>query len=130
MENSQIDDCEQSWTFEDDSIDFVHLRYLLGSIRDWYNLLGQAFRCTKPGGYVESFEATPRMESDDKTVKDDSAHAQWGRLFMEGGKQIGRSFTIVDDGTQRAAMEKAGFVNIKEKAVKVRLIIVPILASY
>lgn len=44
---------------------------------------------------------------------------QWGKFFVEGGKKIGRSFTIVEDGVQRIAMEKAGFVNLEEKNFKV-----------
>lgn len=99
------------------------MRYMTGSLRDWFNLFDQAFQCVKPGGYVESFEAAPRFESDDGTVRDDSAMAQWGRLFVEGGKKIGRSFTMVDEGTQKSAMEKAGFINIQEHEVKVCLIV-------
>lgn len=44
---------------------------------------------------------------------------QWGKFFVEGGKKIGRSFTIVEDGVQRSAMEKAGFVDLEEKNFKV-----------
>ena len=62
------------------------------------------------------------MHSDDGTLSDKDAIAQWGPLFIEGGKAIGRSFTIVDDGTQREAMEKAGFVDIQEKMIKVSAI--------
>lgn len=32
---------------------------------------------------------------------------------------MGRSFTIVDDDTQRKAMKEAGFVDIQEKWIKV-----------
>lgn len=95
------------------------MRYLIGSIPDWNYLFEQAFRCTKPGGYVESFEGEPRYKSDDGTVTEDSALAQWGKLFIEGAKILGRSVTIVDDGTQKAAMEHAGFVDIQERVVKV-----------
>lgn len=55
--------------------------------------------------------------------------AQWGKLFLEGGKILGRIFTMVDDGTQRSAMEKAGFIDIKEHDVKVCLGIFLVLIS-
>lgn len=97
------------------------MRYLTGSIKDWMNLFEQAARCTKPGGYVESYEATPYLTSDDGTVKVGSAMEQWGKFFIEGGKKIGRSFLVVDEGTQRAGMESAGLVNIQEKDFKVSL---------
>ena len=101
------------------------MRYLTGSVKDWYRLLEQAFRCTKPGGYVQSFEARPYFSSDDGTLRDDSALAQWGKFFIEGGKMIGRTFSMVDDGTQKDAMEKAGFVDVEERFFKVSLIASP-----
>lgn len=30
----QIDDCQLDWTFEPESFDFIHIRYLQGSIED------------------------------------------------------------------------------------------------
>ena len=44
----EIDDCTLPWTFDPDSIDFVHLRYLVGSIQDWPGLFKEAYRCIKP----------------------------------------------------------------------------------
>ncbi len=74
----------------------------------------------KPGGYLESYEASPRVYSDDDTLGDKSAISQWGSLFIEGGKKIGRSFDIVEENTQNKAMQDAGFVDIQEKWIKVR----------
>lgn len=93
---------------------------MLGSIVDWGAFFKQAYRCCKPGGYLESYEASTRVLSDDGTLPPNSATAQWTSLFIEGGKAIGRSFTIVDEGVQRKAMEDAGFVDIQEKNIKVR----------
>lgn len=117
-----MEDCEESWTYEPDSIDFVHMRYLTGSIKDWFSLFEQAFKCIKPGGYLESYEASPHIVSDDGTVEDGSALNQWGKIFVAGGEKVGRIFTMYEQGTQRAAMEKAGFVNIQERNVRVSLI--------
>ncbi|KAK0711788.1 S-adenosyl-L-methionine-dependent methyltransferase [Lasiosphaeris hirsuta] len=115
----EMDDCTQDWTFGTDNFDFVHIRYLLGCIPDWTHLFKQAFVALKPGGYLESYEGSPNVYSDDNTLPPTSAIAQWGPLFINGGKTIGRSFTIVDDGVQRKAMEEAGFVDIKERMIKV-----------
>lgn len=95
------------------------MRYLTGSIKDWFGLFEQAFIATKPGGYIESYEASPYIISDDDTVKEGSAMAQWGPLFVAGGEQTGRSFTMYEEGTQRAAMEKAGLINIQERNLRV-----------
>lgn len=97
------------------------MRYMTGSlsVQAWYDLFREAFRCTKPGGYFESFEAAPFFDSDDDTVTDTSALSQWGKLFVEGGKKIGTTFTMVIDGTQRKGMEEAGYVDIEERDFKV-----------
>ncbi|KAF5002116.1 hypothetical protein FGRMN_599 [Fusarium graminum] len=115
----EIEDCTQEWTFAPNSQDYIHFRWLVGSIVDWEQLFKQAYACLKPGGYVESHEALSRMDCDDGSITEKSAMNQWGKFFIEGGKKIGRSFTIVEDGVQRSAMEKAGFVNLEENNFKV-----------
>ncbi|KAJ3535436.1 hypothetical protein NM208_g7135 [Fusarium decemcellulare] len=110
----EIEDCTQKWTFASDSADYVHMRWLVGSIKDWPALSAEAFRVCKPGGWVESHETSSIITSDDDTVDGDSAMGQWGKIFIEGSKKIGSSFTVVEDETQKKALEKAGFTNIQE----------------
>ncbi|KAI8681068.1 hypothetical protein NCS55_00356600 [Fusarium keratoplasticum] len=110
----EIEDCTREWTFKSGSTDYIHMRWLMGSIRDWNFLSSEAFTVCKPGGWVESHEASSNINSDDNTVDGNSAMGQWGKLFIEGSKKIGTSFTVVEDGTQRKALEKAGFINIQE----------------
>ncbi|ENH70496.1 hypothetical protein FOC1_g10012426 [Fusarium oxysporum f. sp. cubense race 1] len=114
-----IEDCTQEWTFAPNSQDYIHFRWLVGSIVDWDQLFKEAYKCLKPGGYIESHEALSRMDCDDGSITERSAMHQWGKFFVEGGKKIGRSFTIVEDGVQRSAMEKAGLVNLEERDFKV-----------
>ena len=96
------------------------MRLLVGSVSDWDALFAEAYRTLKPGGWIESYEGRPNVESDDGTVTDSSAMGQWGQIFIHFGETIGRSFTIVADGVQRKAMEAAGFVDIQEQEFKVR----------
>lgn len=97
----------------------MHLRYLTGCIKDWPALFRQAYRCTKPGGYVESYDGGPVFYSDDGTLKDNHAIAQWGKLFIEGGKKLDQTFDIVTENVQREGMEDAGFVVEGQKDLKV-----------
>lgn len=99
----------------------MHVRWLVGSIPDWTALFKQAYRCLKPGAYLESHEASARVLSDDGSVHDGSALGQWGEIFIEGGRKIGRPFTVVEDELQKKAMEEAGFVNIKVTTLKVSI---------
>ncbi|OLN86445.1 Phosphomethylethanolamine N-methyltransferase 2 [Colletotrichum chlorophyti] len=110
----EIDDCTCEWTFEPESFDYVHIRFLVGSIRDWPALFKQAYRALKPGGYLESFEVSPAILSDDDTVPETSALGQWGKFFEEGGRKMGRTFRVLDEDLQRISMEEAGFENITE----------------
>ena len=91
---------------------------MTGSIPDWPALFKHAFRCLRPGGYVESHEPSSMIRSDDGTVSEDSALARWGPLFAAAGEKSGRTFTVVDDGLQRKGMEEAGLVDIEERIIK------------
>lgn len=95
------------------------MRFLVGSIDDWKALFREAYRSCKPGGYVESFEVSPFIESDDGTVTDSTALGQWGKFYVEGGRKFGRTFMVYGEGIQRSAMQEAGFVDIEETNLKV-----------
>lgn len=107
----EIDDACRPWTYPDNSFDFVHLRYLFGSIDDWNALFKEAYRVLKPGGYIETFEAASTFQSDDGSLAEDSPFHQWGKVFVEAGKKFGRSFSVIEDNTQQSALAAAGFVD-------------------
>lgn len=88
------------------------MRWLIGSIRDWPGLFEQAFRVCRPGGWVESFEPSLTLTNDNCSISDHSAMGRWGKLFAEGGRRRGASFTVVEEGVQERAMRAAGFVDI------------------
>lgn len=110
-------------------MDYVHIRWLVGSISDWERLYAQAYRVLKPGGWLESYEGLAGVESDDNSVPGTSALGQWGKIFINFGESIGRSFTIVSDNVQSKAMEVAGFTDVQEENFKVRSRN-PVLLSY
>ncbi|KAK7428116.1 hypothetical protein QQZ08_005355 [Neonectria magnoliae] len=85
---SGIEDCTREWTFASDTIDYIHMRWLVGSILDW---------CCRPGGWFESLETSPVIECDDDTAKEDSEIEKLGKIFIEGAKKLGTSFTVLQD---------------------------------
>ncbi|PGH07447.1 hypothetical protein GX51_01748 [Blastomyces parvus] len=117
-----IDDfTEYPWTYEDNSIDFIHARDLFGCIPDWSQFLAQCYRTTKPGGYVEVFNRAVWLECDDNSIPSDEKHAMniWYREFREVGERLGKTTTIIE--RQREEMEKAGFVDVTEVKLKMPL---------
>jgi SAM-dependent methyltransferase len=72
-----VDDMEDEWGYERKPFDFIHARYLAGSIRDWPRLLKQAYRCTAPGGWVEFQDWDCMVESPDNSIPKDSAFWRW-----------------------------------------------------
>ncbi|KAK1780985.1 S-adenosyl-L-methionine-dependent methyltransferase [Copromyces sp. CBS 386.78] len=113
-----IDDATKEWTFKDNHFDYVHMSFLNGAIENWGNLYKQAYRVCKPGGWVEHVDTSPIIECDDGTVPPDSAMVEYGRVMAEAGRRIGRSLTIVHDGTQEPGLKEAGFVNLQTKTWK------------
>ncbi|KAI1099911.1 S-adenosyl-L-methionine-dependent methyltransferase [Jackrogersella minutella] len=110
----EIDDCIKEWTWPDNNFDFIHMRYLFGAISDWNALFRQAFRCCKPGGWVQSCECDCMMSSDDGSIKEDGVVATfWNPLWAEMSK-LGPSFKVLEERRQNKGFEEAGFVDITE----------------
>ncbi|TDZ71701.1 Secondary metabolism regulator LAE1 [Colletotrichum trifolii] len=110
----EMEDCTREWTFAAGTFDYIHIRFLVGSVQDWPELFRQAYAALRPGGYLESFEVSPAILSDDDTVPETSALGQWGKFFEEGGRKMGRTFRVLDENLQRTSMEAAGFESITE----------------
>ncbi|KAI1748903.1 S-adenosyl-L-methionine-dependent methyltransferase [Xylaria castorea] len=117
----EIDDVTQPWTYAPNSFDYIHMRWLIGAIPNWYTLFREVFQTLKPGGTFESKESSAIIQSDDGTVPYGSAMDQWGRVFAEAGRKFGRTFQPVEDNIQVKAMEAAGFVDIKVYNMKTTL---------
>jgi ubiquinone/menaquinone biosynthesis C-methylase UbiE len=116
---SEIEDFTKEWTFPPESVDYIHLRWLLGSVADWDAFFKEAARTLKPGGIVESHEPQCHIESEDGTVKEDSALGKWGPMFVKAGESWGRPFDIIDKGIQEQAMKNAGLVDVCVKDITV-----------
>ncbi|KAI1779040.1 S-adenosyl-L-methionine-dependent methyltransferase [Hypoxylon cercidicola] len=115
----ELDDCTQPWTWAENTFDFVHARYLFGAIGDWDELFRQAYKVTKPGGWVQSCEADVVMLSDDGTIPaDSSTELFWNMLYRSAGEKLGVSFQPMLDNVQVRAFEAAGFEDIQSHDYK------------
>jgi len=114
----EIDDANQDWTWPENTFDFIHVRYLMGCIRNWKKFYQDAFRCLKPGGWLEHHESSSSWYSDtegvgpDHTVAEDSPVGQAVKIFQSSGERIGRTFRVFEDELQQKLMKEVGFVDI------------------
>ena len=106
----QIDDVQLPWTFEPESFDFIHVRYMHGAIADWPALYSEMFKALKPGGWVQHIEPNIelRTTNPERPMADDHVFKRWHRLFYDVGDKIGREFRFHDKNMQAWAKD-AGF---------------------
>ncbi|KAM0228040.1 hypothetical protein ACHAPO_011068 [Fusarium lateritium] len=110
-----IDDVEADWTYTK-AFDFIYLRAMTGSIRDWPRLFDQAFKNLSPGGYIELMDPIYPVVSDDGTVSKDSAVYKWSKLMNEAATKLG---SALDSAlTYKDQLIKAGFANVVETPYK------------
>lgn len=115
----QLDDADQEWTFTQ-KFDFIHIRFMIGTIKDWFKLYREAFQHCAPGGWIEHQEGSLIWYSDSEIgISEDSPLGQTSKIFWEGGRVSGRTFRIVEDDIQVKGMEAAGFTDITVKDIKV-----------
>jgi SAM-dependent methyltransferase len=112
----EIDDVSLEWTFPPDHFDFIHIRELFGCIPDWDFFFQQAYRHTKPGGWVEIVEHSVQPVADDDSMGPDHFYHTWGETVIDMGNKFGKSFTIWNESAER--MRRAGFVDVVEVGYK------------
>ncbi|KAF1808957.1 putative phosphoethanolamine N-methyltransferase [Eremomyces bilateralis CBS 781.70] len=108
----EIDDLTQPWTFEQNSFDFIHVRTLGGSIRDWVTFLKEAQKHLKPGGRIEISEIRTRFHCDDGSLSEDTSSIKFERTFHEIAEKIGIDFDPMLN--MRGWLNEAGYEEIQE----------------
>ena len=113
-----IEDFNNEWSFEDNSVDFIHARWLTGSVSDWNLFMTYAYRALKPGGWIESIE----YDGTDCGAGEDTALGQWYHIFVAAAKNAGISapWNTVTGRLIGDSIRQAGFTTIHEEYFKVR----------
>ncbi|CRK37333.1 Secondary metabolism regulator LAE1 like protein [Verticillium longisporum] len=114
----ELDDAQLPWTFPDNHFDYIHMRLLMGAIKDWPFLYSEVYRCLKPGGWFEHMDYDPHIYSDDGSLSPTSAWNDYGGFFIKAGEKLGRTFNIIMDKVNHGWMKDAGFVNVDELRLK------------
>jgi len=116
-----LDDAAKDWTYEDNTFDYIHIRCLLGCIKDWVKLYRECMRCLKPGGWLEHSDFSVQIMSDDGSLPPNSAWAEWRSVFTAAGEKMGMTFDITDDNKFVKWMEEAGFTDVQSSLIKIPL---------
>lgn len=78
----EIDDITKPWLRPVDSFDFIHIRNMVGSIRDWKALFAEALVHLKPGGIIEVTDIRTRFDcADGSFEKKGKACKEWADTF-------------------------------------------------
>lgn len=112
----EIDDVCSPWVYPNDHFDLVHIRGLFGSIADWPLLYREAFRHTRPGGYIEQVEWSVHNRSIDGTLSPNATLARWSQNAIHAGHLTGKTFEIAEN--MAGLIREAGFVDVQEKRFK------------
>lgn len=115
-----VDDAESDWVYDSDQLfDLIHGRGLSGAINDWDRLCVQCYNNLQPGGWLEFHEPMAWVESDDDTIEKAENMRRWQELCNDAATKFGKVIKVGD--TLKERMQNAGFVDVHEKIVKVRV---------
>lgn len=113
-----VDDVEDDWGYETTPFDYVHGRYLSGSLKDLPKLVQQAYNCTKPGGWFEIQDWNPEVYSNDNTVEDTAVYKY---LKIITGAFAKQGYECQPGRQAEKWMKEAGFINVQAKKFPIPL---------
>ncbi|KZL71161.1 methyltransferase domain-containing protein (UMTA) [Colletotrichum tofieldiae] len=108
----EVDDVEEEWLYSQ-PFDYIHLRFMNGSLADWKKIITKAYDNLLPGGYLEIQDNDCVLTADDGTLPSHKPLAEFGRLIREAAKKFGRAFIpcpelkdlLVDVGFEDVALQ-------------------------
>ncbi|MCJ1432955.1 hypothetical protein MMC27_002313 [Xylographa pallens] len=113
----EISDAESDWMYQENSFDYIHSRYLLGSITDWQAMIQRAYKHCKPGAYFEMQDLDPRLTSDDDSLSRSPMHSMFCKLIVDASEQYGKP--VPRYSQYKGWLEEAGFVDVREYLFKI-----------
>lgn len=112
----EIDDCESDWPYTK-KFDYIHLRSMAGSIKDWPRLMKQAYDNLNPGGWIEVTDFETWASTDDDTLPETSSYYEYQTQLNRAAIQFGRPMNVSPQF--KKFVENAGFTSVMEEIYKV-----------
>ncbi|KAL7273757.1 hypothetical protein RUND412_003357 [Rhizina undulata] len=113
----EVDDVEDTWYYQDNSFDFIHLRNMAGFIYDWPKLYRQAFKALKPGGWIEVHDFGDINSTDDGSLPPTAPLSNWIRTWETASVISGRQWSTAATGAKKA-LKEVGCVDVSEQVIK------------
>lgn len=113
----EVDDVTQEWTWTQ-KFDLIHLRITACSYdpEQIDDLLKKCYDNLLPGGWVEQMEIHPNIYCDDESIPEGNVLYDIGPRCDAAANKSGKRMDLVK--TMRTSIEKAGFIDVHEKALK------------
>lgn len=105
----EFDDADRDWTFKNNRFDLINFGHLAW-MKDWETMFREAYRCLKPGGYVEVSWLVVEAELNNPQHE---AWNRWRDLSEEIFKETGRILELTR--TIDSVLQKVGFSLVSSK---------------
>lgn len=112
-----VDDAEAEWLYPPGSLDYIHIRHLTSTIRDWPLLLSRAYEALEPGGWIELQELRFEFGCDDGTLREGNLIADFFQNMTKGLSTFGIDLLAMRHNKQH--LIDAGFTNVTEITFKI-----------
>lgn len=109
----EVDDAEDDWVYSE-KFDFIHSRYMAGSISDFPAMFAKCFENLNPGGWIEFQDYYVKLQCVDDSLVG-TALERWNDYIIEGVKRMGKNALAC--AKYKTQMVDAGFVDVAEKKV-------------
>ncbi|KAK3384631.1 S-adenosyl-L-methionine-dependent methyltransferase [Lasiosphaeria ovina] len=113
-----VDDFEEEWLDPENKYDYIHVRYVVHSVRDMKGLIQKAMHHLKPGGYLEFQELHFYPRCDDETMTAETPYAlrDFYHYMEDGMRALGYELHAVLTLTEE--LQAAGFENVRSRSHK------------
>ncbi|GKT84625.1 LOW QUALITY PROTEIN: methyltransferase domain-containing protein [Colletotrichum tofieldiae] len=108
----EVDDLDNEWIYSK-RFDYIHIRGMSGSVRNWPELLRKCYDHLNPGGYLELQEAESTIVRADSTTSTSGAFSKALAYVSSALEVFGCPFIPLDELT--ALVSETGFADVRDR---------------